>query len=158
MKTIPSSNQTTNNQIFNLFSSIVALTGSIVVLVFFIDINITNWSKIHLAIKLGYSSLVWGIFSISSMLYYFIRSKGTTTSGGYIHPLFGGLLKVIQILPVFGLIFSLINGTRFITESQTWNTIINSSSDFLDSVLILFILAYFGAGLSGIKRFFKNKT
>jgi hypothetical protein len=158
MESIPKPDQILNGRVYaftDLIAAIVALTGSIVIFLFFININIDPiiLNKIYITIKPGYASWAWGIFSISSMLYYFVSSKGITTTGGYINPLFSGLLKVIQIIPFIALVFSWVDGTKFIIENQTWDTIINASSNFLNSILVLFLVANFSVGVAGVKRF-----
>jgi hypothetical protein len=62
----------------------------------------------------------------------------------------------MRIIPPIGLVFSLIYGTQLITENLAWNTIISASSSFLDSILILFLVANFGVGVQGIRYFFKK--
>jgi len=132
--------------------------GAVVVFIFFMSVNVdpTSSNNIYITIKSGYSSWAWGIYSISSMLYYFARSKGKTISGGYMNPLFRLVLEGMWIIPIVGLTLSLASGTRFILESQKWNTVITASSQFLDSILILFVFALFGAGVNSIKRFFNK--
>ena len=163
MGTISNSEQIFTGQISkyaNLISGIVALIGSLVVLILFMDFGTDSVGshKIYITIKPGYSSWAWGVFSLSSMLYYYARSNGSTTSGGYINPLFSSLIEIMHVFPFIGLVLSWIGGTEFIIASQTRNTIITATSVFFDSILILFVAANFGAGISGIKRFFANKT
>ena len=140
----------------DLIAEIVALISAVVIFIFFMNINVdpASSNKVSIMVKSGYSSWAWGIYSISSMLYYFVRSKGKTISGGYMNPLFRLVLEGMTIIPIVGLALSLVRGTRFILESQTWNTIIIASSQFLDSMLILFVFVLFSVGLRSIKRFF----
>lgn len=162
------SDQTSHSQVSKyteLLASMVALAGSVVVFMFFTSINVNpaSSSKIYIAIKPGYSSWAWGIFSISSALYYYIRSKRTTTTGGYINPIFSNLIKIMQIIPFVGLMLSWIGGAGNILQGGAWKMIIRAASGFLDSILILFVVANFGAGVSGVRRLFfpssrKNHT
>ena len=142
----------------DLIAGIIALLGAVVIFLFFINVNINPLSsgKRYIIIKPGYASWAWGIYSICSILYYFFRSKGKKISGGYINPIFKWTLETMRIIPIIGLLFSLINSFKFIIESHIWNSVVVTSSNFLDSIFILFVFTLFGTGIGSIRGFFKN--
>ena len=141
-----------------LMAGVVALGSSIAVFVLFMTISNDPVypNKIYIAIKPGSASWAWGMFSISSMFYYYVRSHGTTTSGGYINPLLSRLLAIVQMLPLFGLTLSWIGGGELVSDSQGLGTMITASSALLDAMLVLFVAAHFGAGIISLKRFLKQ--
>ncbi|GEM_PF-4815188 len=102
----------------------------------------------------GSSSLVWGIFSISSAIYYFARSGGTTTTGGYTHPMFRLLLDFAKYAPLFALVFSGIREFGFIAQGGIWNALVVGASDFLDKIVVLFLCASVGGGYYSLKKYF----
>lgn len=143
----------------DLIAGTVASVGAIVIFIFFMDLNIdpTKSHRVYITIRSEYASWAWFAYSLSLALYYFARSKGKTTSGGYINPIFNLILKSMTIIPVIGLMLSLFSGTKSIIESRAWNNIIVVSSNFLDSIFVLFVFALFGAGINIIKSFFNKR-
>lgn len=135
-----------------LFADIVSIAGSLVVLIFFVNIGSGPINFGHITIKPGYSSLSWGIFSISSALYYLIRSRGQTASGGYTNRLLGFFIKIAQTLPFVGFLLSLI-GAGSIIDSSSWVSTITQISVFWDSLLIFYLFANFLGGITNVWRF-----
>src|SRR4030042_1796106 len=127
----------------DLIAGIAALVGAIVVFIFFmnVDINPNSSRLVSIAIKPGYESWAWRTSSLSLILYDFVRSKGKYISGGYINPIFKLMLEIMWIIPIIGFMFSLIGGAEFILESQVWNAVVNESSHFLNSIIVLFVFA-----------------
>lgn len=138
-----------------LLSGVVALISSALVLFFFIDFTSKPIGSFY--IKPGYDLWVWGVLSLSSTLYYLVRSGGKLTTGGYTHPLFKKFLRVLTLLPFLGLMVSSINSLNFIAESGSWHGLLETSESILEAILILFVLAHLGAGISGIKQYWKIK-
>ena len=143
----------------DLIEGTAALVGAVVIFIFFMNINVdpTKSHRAYITIKSEYVSWAWFVHSLSLAIYYFARSKGKTISGGYINPLFNLILKGMTIIPVIGLTLSLFSGTKPIIESRIWNSIISASSDFLNSIFILFVFALFGAGINSIKSFLSKR-
>ena len=143
----------------NLIAGTIALAGAVMIFIFFMNTNIdpTKSHKVYFTIKSEHASWAWFIYSLFSMLYYFAQSKGKKISGGYINPLFNLILKVMMIIPIIGLILSLLSGTGQLVENGAWNNSIVAPSNFLNSILILFVFALFGAGINSLKSFFNKR-
>lgn len=102
----------------------------------------------------GSSPLVWGIFSVSSAVYYFARSGGKTMAGGYTHPMFGLLLDIAKYIPLAALAFSGIREFGFVAQNGIWNDMVVVASDFLDKIVVLFLAASVGGGYNSLKKYF----
>lgn len=143
----------------NLLSGLIALFSALIIFFFFINFKTSsgNHTSIYFEVKPEYASWAWAIFSLSSAIYYFIRSNGQTTAGGYMHPLLKWSLKLLRIFPFVGLILSLVVGAKFITTSPLWANTITTLNNFTNSILILFVVTHFSAGLNSIKIYLANK-
>ncbi len=140
-----------------LISSVIMLVAAVLILVFFMDFNSGSGTllNIKINIKPGHSFWAWSIFSVSSMLYYFIRSKGATTIGGYHNPVFSRFVKFLRLLPLLGVVLSFL-GMGYIVENHTWAGAVKNASQFIDDLLILFLVASVAGSLKEIIRFFRG--
>lgn len=142
----------------NLIAGLVSFIGSGIILFFLSSLTVdpVHSNNINLLVKPQYTSLAWGILSLSSALYYFIRSGGKNTSGGYTNPLFAWMLNLAQALPFLGLFLSSIHAAGLI-ENKLWSDLITVSNNFLQAILILFVVASFFAGLNSFRQFRKKE-
>ncbi len=147
-----------NSKYLKLIAGLISLISAIIILLFFCSFvsDPLQPSKIYIFVKSEYVSIVWSILSLSSILYYYIRSGGRAISGGYINPLFQWFINVAQVVPFFGVLLSLISNSQFLSKNQGWGNLITMSDKFLQVVLIFFILTHLGSGISGVVQYCKR--
>lgn len=129
------------DRIRELISGVIILTGSLIVLLFFTNLDVNN-----IYIKPEHSSTVWLIFSISSACYYVISRIKKTKE--YWNPVFKLSLDLASLILFVGLLLSFLPG--FI-ESSNFKSLILLSSSYFDTMLVFFILIYLVVGVRLIR-------
>ncbi|MDB5254044.1 MAG: hypothetical protein JWL80_110 [Parcubacteria group bacterium] len=139
--------------LIDLMSGIIMLASSLIILLFFTTFNITDIFETHFALKPGYSSWAWAVFSLSSLLNSYVRSNSTINNQAYINPIFKWSLKIASRVSFAGLILSLI--PRVMKDGNLKN-IVSFSSTYLDMILIFFVIINLTSGIVAISNAIKN--
>jgi small-conductance mechanosensitive channel len=154
----PSAGATASRQ-RDLYAALVAFAGSIIAFAWCMDITSPAGGayRVVVALRPGYATLAWGILSVSTALFYLFRSGGSTTSGGYIDPLFKRVLNIAGAVPFVGLALSFFGVTGSASAESAWSAFAAAASGFMDSMLILFIAVNFSAGIGAMTRYWRTR-
>ncbi len=132
-------------------AGIAAILGPVLAFVFCIYLDGRN-----VYVKPGHSFQIWLIFSVSSAIYYLGKTKGSRLTGGYVNPLFKAAMDLAALLPFLGLVLSGLKDNDLI-QSYLWKSAVAASSTFLDNVVVLFLAASLGAGITSLKSYLQKK-
>jgi uncharacterized protein YacL len=147
-----------NHRNYYLATGIVAISSTLAIIILLLSISFSSPGSLNhsISIKPGYESWVWGIYTLSIIITNFLLSKTSQQSKTYTHPIFKLAIKVAQIFAALGLILSLIVKDNDVLYTNPFMQIANASTQFLNSIFILFIFVQLGAGVNSIKSYMRS--